>query len=96
MKVLLTVFASMMIAGSAMAACDKPQECTTESDCKALEKNGSKYSFDDKRAVKCMLVDPSVATKCVEGDDSGRQTASKSGDTAVKSDTSKGTGTSGR
>lgn len=76
MKILLTVIASMMITGTAMAACSKssPQECTTEADCKGLEKDGSsKYTFNaSAKEVKCMLDVPSVATKCTESNDSQR------------------------
>lgn len=75
MKVLLTVLASMMITGSAMAACDlkSPQDCSTSSECLALAKDGgAKYTFDDKRTVKCQLVDTSVATDCIQSDDSSR------------------------
>jgi hypothetical protein len=77
MKILITVFASMMISGAVMAACDvkSPQECTSESACKDLEKvNGSKYSFDSSASgVKCTLASIGLsATKCTDANDGGR------------------------
>lgn len=59
-----------------MAACDvkSPQECTSESACKDLEKvNGSKYNFDASASVKCTLASIGLsATKCTDANDGGR------------------------
>lgn len=99
MKILLTVIASMMISGAVMAACDKssPKDCTTEAECKGLEKDGtSKYTFNaSAKEVKCMLDVPSVATKCTEHDDSARgQQSVKSSDAPAA--TSGGNNTTGK
>ncbi len=89
MKFLLTVLASMMITGSAMAACEKStaHECKTEAECNSLNKDGgAKYSFDaSSTTAKCMVAVSTVATKCVDGVDSGRAfNVDKSGSDANK------------
>ena len=89
MKIVLAVMMTMVVANSAMAACgiNSINECTTESDCKGLEKqaSGKKFSFDAARSVKCMDESAGpVATNCTENVDKGR-TASveKAGDAKI-------------
>lgn len=76
-----------------MAACDKstPGECKTEVECNGLNKEGgAKYSFNASSATaKCMLADSSVATKCVEGNDSNRSLNSKTDAGSPAADTGK-------
>lgn len=89
MKILLTVLASMMITGTALAACSKPQDCQSEADCTELGKSGAaKYTWNASASVKCMVVDTSVATKCVDNNDGKRD--AKVVDTAAPKDAAAG------
>lgn len=87
MKVLLTVFATMMITGTAMAdACKVAQDCTTEKECKDLD---SKNTFNEKAPVKCMVPVSAVATNCTQGNDSTLPVADKERAAPKKDETGK-------
>ncbi len=63
---------STVVSASAFAACSasSPSECTTKESCEGISKaDGVKYSFNSD-VKKCMAVDSSVATNCLQVSDS--------------------------
>ncbi len=57
MKLLLVIAMTTVLTGTAYAACSKssPNECTDQKSCEDLSvAGGQQFTFDAKRAVKCM------------------------------------------
>jgi hypothetical protein len=75
MKFLLVAALSMGITTSAFSACSatSPQDCIEEKDCLKLnESSAQKFSFDDKRAVKCGPAAASDISDCDKVVNNGR------------------------
>ena len=75
MKLLLTIIMSTVVSASAFGACgvtapNSPKDCSTKSTCEGLSTaGGMKFTFSDTTTPKCMTVDTSVATNCLQGND---------------------------
>ena len=95
MRLLLTIIMSTIVSASAFGACGvtSPKDCSTKSTCEGLSTAGGiKFTFSDSTTPKCMTVDTSVATDCLQvndgslGKDSAATTTAKdSSGTEVKS-----------
>ena len=83
MKLLLTIIMSTVVSASAFGACgvtapNSPKDCSTKSTCEGLSTaGGMKFTFSDTTTPKCMTVDTSVATNCLQVNDGslGKDTA---------------------
>jgi hypothetical protein len=77
MKFLLAIAMTMVLTGTAFGACSTTslKECTNESDCKKLSKDGgSQFVFENtmSEGSQCRLKEPTVATDCTQAVTSGR------------------------
>ncbi len=72
MKFLLAIAMSTVLTGTAFGACSvsSVKDCSTKKECEDLSKEGQKFTFNEKATVKCMLQETSVATNCLENNNS--------------------------
>ncbi|AUN96707.1 hypothetical protein DOM21_18280 [Bacteriovorax stolpii] len=72
MKFLLVIAMSTVLTGTAFGACSSssPAECKTKQECDGISKEGQKFVFNESNKVKCMLQETSVATNCLENNNS--------------------------
>lgn len=72
MKVLLVIAMSTVLTGTAFGACSisSLKECSSKKDCESLSNDKQKFVYNDNTPVKCMLQETSVATNCLENNNS--------------------------